>query len=162
MIKVAFDIDDTLWKVRYRPHLDQVPDYDLIQVLRWFYKNGDKIYFWSAGGVDYCQTIVTKLGLDDYGEVIEKGSMKVDIAFDDAETSLGKVDVRVDRYVEKLIPVTKNFDQTKAIGKLSIMAGELPEKDDYSFEIGYIEKEDGKHELVEISLVPKRKENKNE
>lgn len=39
-----------------------------------------------------------KLGLDEYGEVIEKGSVKVDIAFDDAETKLGKVDVRVNRY----------------------------------------------------------------
>lgn len=54
MITVAFDIDDTLWKIRrltpncsenckkgeyckvHKPKLDQVPDYDLVQVLRWF------------------------------------------------------------------------------------------------------------------------------
>lgn len=95
---IAFDIDDTLWKIRAEEgFMDQVPDYDLIQVLRWFVQNGDTIYFWSAGGTDYCQTIVTKLGLDDLGTVIEKGSIKVDIAFDDQETNLGTVDVRVNR-----------------------------------------------------------------
>jgi hypothetical protein len=95
---IAFDIDDTLWKIRaYEGGGDQIPDYDLIQVLRWFAANGDTIYFWSAGGCDYCQTIVTKLGLDELGTVIEKGSIRVDIAFDDCETDLGIVDVRVQR-----------------------------------------------------------------
>lgn len=97
-MNIAFDIDDTLWKIRKEEgFMDQVPDYDLIQVLRWFYQNGDTIYFWSAGGEDYCQTIVTKLGLDEYGTVIEKGSIQPDIAFDDMEVSLGKVNVRVRR-----------------------------------------------------------------
>lgn len=95
-MKVAFDIDDTIWKVR-PSHMDQVPDYDLIQVVRWFHQNGDQVFFWSAGGTDYCQTIITKLGLNAYGQVAEKGSFTPDIAFDDQETSLGKVDVRVRR-----------------------------------------------------------------
>lgn len=96
-MKIAFDIDDTLWKCVWRPRLSQVPDYDLIQVLRWFYNNGDTIYFWSAAGIDYTQTIIDKLGLTEYGHVIRKGSMQVDIAFDDEETKLGKIDVRVNR-----------------------------------------------------------------
>lgn len=95
-IKVAFDIDDTLWKIRVDQR-DQVPDYDIIQVLRWFAKNGDEIYFWSAGGMDYCQTIINKLGLDELGTVVEKGSFKPDIAFDDCEAYLGQVTVRVQR-----------------------------------------------------------------
>jgi hypothetical protein len=44
--------------------LDQMPDYDLIQVLRWFHANGDQVYVWSAGGVNYCWAVVSKLGLD--------------------------------------------------------------------------------------------------
>jgi hypothetical protein len=97
-MKIAFDIDDTLWKVRYTPRLNQVPDYDLIQVLRWFHSNGDEIYYWSAGGVDYCRTITAKLGLDDYGLCVEKGSLMPDIAFDDQSVTLGKVNVRVNRF----------------------------------------------------------------
>jgi len=96
MITVAFDIDDTLWKVR-PDQKDQVPDYDLIAVLRWFYQNGDDVFVWSAGGIDYAVTIVKKLGLDEMVTVIAKGSMKVDLAFDDCETELGKVDIQVNR-----------------------------------------------------------------
>lgn len=111
---VAFDIDDTLWKIvpdkcpntdpgipqlvcLCGKHWKQVPDYDLIQVLKWFHSNGDTIYFWSAGGMDYCQVIVDKLGLNTYGTVIEKGSIRPDLAFDDAETGLATVDIKVNR-----------------------------------------------------------------
>ncbi len=105
-MKIAFDIDDTLWKCTYpfdkrkgRPYLKQVPDYDLIQVIRWFYQNGDEIFFWSAGGIDYCETIIANLGLSEYGTVVDKGSFTPDIAFDDQETKLGKIDIRVKRDV---------------------------------------------------------------
>lgn len=98
MITVAFDIDDTLWKVRVRGNKgDQIPDYDLIQVLRWFYENGDKVIVWSAGGIDYALKIAEKLGIDEMVTVVEKGSIKTDIAFDDRETKLGKVDIQVKR-----------------------------------------------------------------
>lgn len=97
VLKVAFDIDDTLWKIREN-HQDQVPDYPLIQVLLWFVSNGDKVFVWSAGGVDYAKSIVKRLGLDDVVEVIMKEKRDdIDIAFDDAETNLGKVDVPIKR-----------------------------------------------------------------
>lgn len=95
-MKIAFDLDDTIYKVNVRK-ANQIPDYDLIQVVRWFYANGDEVFFWSAGGVDYCQTIIDKFGLDEYGKVVVKGSFKPDIAFDDAETGLAIVDIRVNR-----------------------------------------------------------------
>lgn len=123
---IAFDIDDTLWKIRVikraypegggdcvlgcyedlhecgRYRYDQVPDYDLIQVLRWFYSNGDTIWVWSAGGEDYAQTIVDKLGLNDMVTVVKKETVfdpvvRPDITFDDQEVNLGKVNVRVKR-----------------------------------------------------------------
>lgn len=101
-MKIAFDIDDTLWKVRGKPgSFDQVPDYDLIQVLRWFYNNGDDIYVWSAGGIDYAQTIIRKLGLDEIvTAVLQKSNhpfQKMDITFDDQEVTMGLVNVRVKR-----------------------------------------------------------------
>ena len=109
MSKIAFDIDDTLYKVRIRKVDgrdigDQVPDYDLIQVLRWFYNNEDEIFVWSGGGIDYAQTIVDKLGLTSMVTVIPKvelydksNSQNIDIAFDDEETRLAKVDIKVKR-----------------------------------------------------------------
>lgn len=112
-MKIAFDIDDTLWKiVRYiddKGHKAgrQVPDYDLIQVLRWFYNNGDEVFIWSAGGMDYAKTIAEKLGLIDMVTIIPKmhtdkegkgtGMPLMDIAFDDCESRLAKVDIRVKR-----------------------------------------------------------------
>lgn len=109
MLKVAFDIDDTLWKIDVK-HNRQVPDYALINVLLWFVNNGDQVFVWSAGGMDYAQTIVDKLGLTDYVTVIPKNGEyldqlrgpikareKMDIAFDDVDTSLAKVDVKVKR-----------------------------------------------------------------
>ena len=100
-MNIAFDIDDTLWKVRL-PQGDQVPDYDLIQVLRWFHANGDNCFIWSAGGMDYAKTIATKLGLDEMVTIIPKPPLygndpKIDIAFDDSEITLGKTNVLVHR-----------------------------------------------------------------
>lgn len=129
-LNIAFDVDDTLWKIRRsKPncgenctpsvgkdycleHMDrkdfmQVPDYDLIQVLRWFYQNGDNIFIWSAGGKSYAEDIAKKLGLYDMVTVVEKkhdardyglpAPPKMDIAFDDSETNLAKVDIKISR-----------------------------------------------------------------
>jgi hypothetical protein len=99
-MNIAFDVDDTIYQVyktgpnSYR----QVPDYDLILLLRWFAWNGDKVFVWSAGGVDYAQQVVDKLGLTRLVRVIPKEkNPDIDIAFDDAETGLAKVDIRVKR-----------------------------------------------------------------
>lgn len=104
-MKIAFDIDDTLWKIRLRKldgrvAGDQVPDFDLIQVLRWFAANGDAIYVWSAGGVDYAQQIVDKLGLSELVTVIPKEHdphYDIDLAFDDERVRLGRVNCRIKR-----------------------------------------------------------------
>ena len=103
-MKIAFDIDDTLYKCRRTHPGGQFPDYDLIQVLRWFYSNGDYIFVWSAGGVEYAKQIVEKLGLERMVSVIPKVKLgddsnphEIDIAFDDCETKLAKIDVVVRR-----------------------------------------------------------------
>lgn len=113
MVRIVFDIDDTLWKIERDEEgkmLRQVPNYDLISVLRWFHNNGDKVFVWSAGGADYAQTIVDKLGLSklvtvitkiNSAKLLEKRYEGMDIAFDDCETNLAKVDIRVQRIPKK-------------------------------------------------------------
>lgn len=112
-LQIAFDIDDTLWKIvpsdaaplDGRTRYKQVPDYDLIQVLKWFHANGSKVFVWSAGGVDYTQVIIDKLGLEQYVTVIPKKGWdedtiergEIDIAFDDEDVTLGKVNVQIKR-----------------------------------------------------------------
>jgi hypothetical protein len=119
-MKIAFDIDDTLWKVeeltQHNHSIEpgsvamclcgkqwrQVPDYDLISVLRWFYNNGEEIFVWSAGGVEYAQVIIDKLGLTSMVRVIPKQKLgdekeTMDITFDDEAIKNGKVNIKVKR-----------------------------------------------------------------
>jgi phosphoserine phosphatase len=100
-MRIAFDIDGTIWKVSDN-RKSQVPDYDLIQVLRWFYNNGDTVLVWSAGGTDYAQQIVDKLGLTEMVRVIAKAAADdtrpaIDLTFDDETITNGKVNVKVTR-----------------------------------------------------------------
>lgn len=102
---VAFDIDDTLYKIEYEngKAVRQVPDHDLIPVLRWFAQNGDTVWVWSAGGMDYAQTIVDKLGLTSLVTVMNKQrkpwDSTPDITFDDMEVKLGKANVKIKREI---------------------------------------------------------------
>jgi hypothetical protein len=134
MITVAFDIDDTLYKVidegpipEYEfkpgkmatlpdaPHkFHQALDYEMINLLRWYQKNGDRVIVWSAGGVDYARSFINKFGLQEDGpiEILEKkrwvhvydepkkgkdSEILVDICYDDQEVNLAKVNIRVRR-----------------------------------------------------------------
>lgn len=87
---VCFDVDGTLITI-----FDSSPRYQVIQALLWFKTlPGIKVYVWSGGGIDYAEHWVEKLGLD--VEVIEKGSIVPDIAFDDQDSArLGLVTVPV-------------------------------------------------------------------
>lgn len=119
-MKIAFDIDDTLYKIveitdenelaslphQKAKHWKQIPDYDLLQVLRWFVNNGDEVFVWSAGGEDYARNFVNKFGIEGVSvirkmhtdkEGVGTGMHVMDIAFDDCETRLAKVDIRVKR-----------------------------------------------------------------
>ena len=106
-MKIAFDIDGTLYKIS-EDRKSQVPDYDLIQVLRWFAANGDDVYVWSGGGTDYAQLIVDRLGLSEVVKCIPKLKLGddtpvMDCTFDDEIIKNGKANIRVKRpdYNEK-------------------------------------------------------------
>ena len=93
---VAFDVDDCLLVPSVATGFGRdTPNYDTIDILKWFQSQGAKIIIWSGSGVDWAKTWAEKLGLE--AEIHVKGNVLVDIAFDDMETTLGKVNVRVKR-----------------------------------------------------------------
>jgi phosphoserine phosphatase len=90
-LKIAFDVDGTL--IHQVGEKSDTPRYDIIALFKAFQNLGNDMYVWSGGGMDYAKRWAEKLGLD--CTIAEKGSFKPDICFDDMETSLAKVDVRV-------------------------------------------------------------------
>jgi hypothetical protein len=92
-LKVAFDVDMTLID-----HEDR-PLYNNINILRFFIHIGYDVIVWSGGGSDgegsYAGMHCRKLGIHDLVRIIPKGSEEVDIAFDDEQVQLGKVNVVV-------------------------------------------------------------------
>lgn len=94
MLKIAFDLDNCL--IKYKLNQD-TPNYEVIDFLRFLncHTNAE-IFCWSGGGIDYTQRWTEKLGLDLLGvKVMEKGSIEVDIAIDDEEVKLGKVNIQI-------------------------------------------------------------------
>lgn len=94
-IKIAFDVDDTLIWINSRG--ETVPKYTTVvtlQMLHGMFTNAE-IIVWSGSGVEYAQRWVEKLGIDNLVRVIAKGSEEVDIAIDDQEVTLGKVNLQV-------------------------------------------------------------------
>ncbi len=98
-MKIAFDIDGTLLIVDHTNGRSVVNE-SLLNVLRWFHENGDEVYLWSSGGVEYAKEIAGKLNISDLVEVIEKPDFgqrhpDMDLAFDDVETNLAKTNIKV-------------------------------------------------------------------
>jgi len=93
MNKIAFDVDGCLiWAEGMKGEPD-TPRYEVIKLLHWFQKNGDTIYIWSGGGVDYARHWRDKLGL--MGLIKAKGEFVPDIAVDDEVVELGIVNIKV-------------------------------------------------------------------
>lgn len=94
-IKIAFDVDDTLITINSRG--ETVPKYTTIvtlQMMHGMFQNAE-IIVWSGSGLEYAQRWTQKLGIDNLVRVIAKGSEKVDIAIDDQEVTLGKVNLQL-------------------------------------------------------------------
>lgn len=94
-MKIAFDVDGTLIHKDQETGID-IPNYRVIDFLTHFdWIHHTEIFVWSGGGIDYAQHWVDKLGLQDTVKVVAKGSFIPDIAVDDEEVELGKVNLRV-------------------------------------------------------------------
>lgn len=113
---VAWDVDDTLIIPSVVTGARDVPNYDTIAIFRWYEAQGCRMVIWSGSGVDWAKTWAEKLGLKaeiwpkqagtsicsvhkypDRNCGICSSRHIVDIAFDDCDVDLGKVNVKVKR-----------------------------------------------------------------
>lgn len=106
-LRIAFDVDDTLIIPNvalrekdggYDRLGPDIPNYDNIAIYKWFQSQGYEMVIWSGGGIDYANMWAEKLGLNP-DMVIEKkkDGNNVDIAFDDCDVDLAKVNIKVKR-----------------------------------------------------------------
>lgn len=89
-LTVAFDVDDTL--IVEGPNGRELPNHNVIDLLRWFLRNNHRVIVWSGGGIEYARRAVEKYNLAFPGNdviVVNKGSVPVDIAVDDGGIGLG-------------------------------------------------------------------------
>lgn len=98
MLKIAFDVDDCLLIPSVAAGFGRdTPNYDTVALYKWFQAQGNYMIIWSGSGIDWATTWAEKLGLT-ANEFPVKGSVKdVDIAFDDCDVELAKVNVKVKR-----------------------------------------------------------------
>jgi hydroxymethylpyrimidine pyrophosphatase-like HAD family hydrolase len=91
MPSVAFDIDGTL--IHQVGEHEDTPRYDVVKFFQLFESADCDMFIWSGDGMDYAERWRDKLGLR--AHIKEKGSFIPDIAVDDEEVKLGKVNIRI-------------------------------------------------------------------
>ncbi len=97
-MRVAFDIDDTLLVPAVATGFERdTPNYDTVALYKWFQAQGCEMILWSGSGMDWAQTWGEKLGLAPFTVLQKEKREDVDIAFDDCEVDLARVNVRVNR-----------------------------------------------------------------
>lgn len=107
-MKIAFDIDDTLLVPNVATGFaNDTPNYDTIAIYKWFQAQGNEMILWSGSGMDWAETWGKKLGLEPFSVMKKErvplldgkpmGEPFVDIAFDDCDVDLAKVNVKVKR-----------------------------------------------------------------
>jgi len=97
-IVTAWDVDDTLIIPGTVTGNDvDTPNYDTIALYRWFQAQGNYMIIWSGSGVDWARMWAGKLGLEPHEVRMKQKSDDIDIAFDDCEVDLAKVNIRVKR-----------------------------------------------------------------
>ncbi len=100
---IAFDVDDTLIIPPEATGLDiDIPNPETIDIYNWFKDQGHTMIIWSGGGVEYAKMWANRLALEP-DMVVPKmlteldGQPYVDIAFDDCDVKLAKVNIKVKR-----------------------------------------------------------------
>lgn len=97
MSNIVFDIDDTMIVPSVVTGTVDTPNYDTIQLYRWFQSQGNKMYLWSGSGIDWATRWNEKLGLQADGILVKTKNLDMDIAFDDCDVDLAKVNIKVSR-----------------------------------------------------------------
>ena len=86
-MNICFDVDGCLIDKKYKPIESNI---ELLKVLC----KSHKVYVWSGNGWFYAFGWVDKLGLNDIAGVLDKyNTFKPDVAFDDHEIDLGKLNI---------------------------------------------------------------------
>jgi hypothetical protein len=101
-IKIAFDIDDTLIMSNIVTGDVNIPNYENIAVYRYFQAQGYHMILWSGSGIDWAKIWGEKLGLKPDEIRVKQKSDDVDIAFDDCEVNLAKVNIKVKRIANNI------------------------------------------------------------
>lgn len=102
-LRVAFDVDDTILVPSVvngdsAPFSgDNVPNYPVIAVYKWFQEQGHEMILWSGSGTDWAKRWGEKFGLEPFTVRMKEASKDVDIAFDDCDVQLARVNVKVRR-----------------------------------------------------------------
>lgn len=99
-LKIAFDIDDTIIIPSVASNMNggrDTPNYETIAIYKWFQAQGHYMILWSGSGIDWAKTWGEKLGLNPNEVRVKQKSDDVDIAFDDCDVDLAKVNVKVKR-----------------------------------------------------------------
>jgi hypothetical protein len=103
---VAFDVDDTLIVPSVAVGFgNDVPNYETIAIFMWHLAQGHTMVIWSGSGKDWAQRWMEKLGLEHEQvrvwtkELVldDNDHPLVDIAYDDCDVKLAKVNIRVKR-----------------------------------------------------------------
>lgn len=85
-ITVAFDCDGTLVDF-----FSGKPRYDIVALFHGFQRRGCVMMIWSRTGTDHARETMERLGLR--AKIVEKGSLVPDVAVDDEEKNLGRVNI---------------------------------------------------------------------
>ena len=98
MALIAFDIDGTLieqWE--FEPgKFEDVPRPEVTDILWLLHKKGHDIIVWSGGGKEYAERWGRKLSLpQDVTYMMKVASPDIDIAIDDQDVKLAKVNLKV-------------------------------------------------------------------
>jgi len=96
-MRIAFDVDDTLIIPSVVTGNRDVPNYETIAIFRWFQDQGHEMFIWSGSGTDWAYTWGEKLGLHPFKVMQKQKDLSVDLAFDDCDVDLAKVNIKVKR-----------------------------------------------------------------
>lgn len=97
-MRVAFDIDDTILVPSVVMGFgNDTPNYETIALYKWFQKQGCEMILWSGSGQDWAKTWGEKFGLQPFTVLQKEKRDDIDIAFDDCDVELAKVNIKVKR-----------------------------------------------------------------
>lgn len=103
---IAFDVDDTLIVSGVATgNQRDTPNYETIAIFRWHEAMGHTMVIWSGSGKDWATVWSEKLGLAGENTRIwtkekvldSQNQPLVDIAYDDCDVDLAKVNIKVKR-----------------------------------------------------------------